>query len=158
MMAKMERAIKVIFLVSLFVTVLLTKEYIVQGTIVFLDGMRFLSIAYIVILIELILIVISRYMDIKDYKEIIFQYESIREIRKLKEDVLYSEKKSSYQKSVFNRKIVQESEEFLNFCKIYRNDRTYKRKDIDRMSSSIEKILEEIKLEENDSLQKLVTE
>ena len=160
MMAKMERAIKLVFLVTVIITFFLTKEYIVQGSLVFLEGMKFLSVAYLFVIAELLIFCIAKYVDIQDFKELKSKYENIKEIRNIKSDILYDERQNNnkYQKAVFNQKIIKKSEEFMEECNSYERDRKYKHKEVQRMLSNIQNILEETKKEENNDLPNVVTE
>ena len=146
MMAKMERAIKLVFLVTVIITFFLTKEYIVQGSLVFLEGMKFLSVAYLFVIVELLIFCIAKYM------------ENIKEIRNIKSDILYERQNNKYQKAVFNQKIIKKSEEFMEECNSYERDRKYKHKEVQRMSSNIKNILDETKKEENNNMPNVVTE
>ncbi len=157
-MAKMERAIKLVFLVTVIITFFLTKEYIVQGSLVFLEGMKFLSVAYLFVIVELLIFCIAKYMDIQDFKELKSKYENIKEIRNIKSDILYERQNNKYQKAVFNQKIIKKSEEFMEECNSYERDRKYKHKEVQRMSSNIKNILDETKKEENNNMPNVVTE
>ena len=143
MLTKMKKAIMIMFLVTVIVTIICTRSYIIEGPSLFPGGLVLLAQIYMLLVSEIFIIAVTLYLDKMDFEDIEWRYSHIKELIKELEQISFDENNEYY--DVCRRKIIWDAEDFLEECVTYRNGSDYKKRKVQEMYEEIKELEEKQK-------------